>query len=222
MFIAATLLAVFIAVYAPVTGYGTAGANANIYVTGKSYSGCETYAARLVSSFSPASSNKLYFAASNAGAARMGYTRRIVNALPLSLALTATVCEFKAGAFRGTFNFKDANAGLLPAGKNITYDIPDSKFKAITQAAGLNGKTADDAKINVAYNIRYTPGRPVSGNRQAGGRVSGVGKQGYLNTGQCTVELKTHTLTPGKLALQITKFDFTDYRSTCKVPLFCA
>jgi hypothetical protein len=222
LIVTAFLLAVFSGGYAPVSAYGTTGANINTRILVKHYSGCESLAAGFEKSFSSASVRQSYFATSNTGAARMAYTPKIANPLPLNPALTATVCEYKAGAFRGTVNFNNTNSGLILAGKNITYDIPDLKFKAISQAVGLNSKTADAGIINVAYNIRYTPGRSVSGNRQAGGRVSVVGKHGLVNTRQDTFPLKIHTRTLGKPAQQIRKFDFTDYRSACRVPLFCA
>ncbi|MEI8049512.1 MAG: hypothetical protein WCI92_19195 [Bacteroidota bacterium] len=222
LFITALLLAVFVGGYAPVTACGTTGANINTRISGKYYSGCEFLAAAYEKSFSTTSGSQSYFADPNQGPACMAFTPKIANPLHISLAPSGRVHECKAGQYSRNSDVQIANPGHVQPGENIAYDILNSKFKAITEAVGLNSKTADAGIINVAYNIRYTPGLSVSGNRQAGGRVSGVGKPGYINTEQCTAELKTHRLTPGKPALQITKFDFTDYRSTCKVPLFCA
>ena len=219
---AATLLAVIPKGYASVPGYGTAVANRYACVISETYSGCESHAAGFGNSFSSTSITHSYLAAPKTDLARVNSTLKSVNPSFRILASAGSEQEFKAGELSETVILQNANLGHIPPVDAKTSSIRNIPLKAIAKTGFLKNKTADADKLNVVYNIRYTPGLSISGNRQAGGRVRGVGKQRYINTGQCAVELKTHRLKPGKAALQKTKFDFTDYRSTCRVLPFCA
>lgn len=219
LFITSIVLAVYCNGYAPVAGFGTAGANINTCVISKYYSGCETHAARFVRSFS--SGSQPYCASCNPDLSQEATTHKIFDLLPGSLACSGTVGEFKAGPFSRNSNPKNTNPIRKLTGKNIAFEIPDPKYRAIPIAGGPNIKTDKTEKINIAY-IRYAPVGSIKGNREAVARVRGVGKYSFSNTGQCTVPLKTHTLTPGKYAWQTKTFDFTVDGGSCQVLSFCA